>query len=56
MEKNGIMSCEEKTRHIKIRYFFIKDILENDKIDLKHCRTEVMLADLLTNTSGESIR
>ena len=48
MEKNGIRSCGEKTRHIKIRYFFIKDILENDEIDLKYCRTEVMLADLLT--------
>ena len=45
MEKNGMRSCGEKSRHIQIRYFFIKDILENENIDLKHCRTEVMLAD-----------
>ena len=48
MEKNGMKSCGEKSRHIKIRYFFIKDILENEDISLEHCRTEVMLADFLT--------
>ena len=41
-------SCGEKSRHIKIRYFFINDILENEDISLKHCRTEVMLAGFLT--------
>ena len=29
IEKNGLRSCGGKSRHIKIRYFFIKDILEN---------------------------
>ena len=48
MEKNGLRSCGKKSRHIKIRYFFIKDILENDDLDLKHCRTEVVLAIFLT--------
>ena len=41
-------SCGNKSRHINIRYFFIKDILKNEKIDLRHCKTEVMLADFLT--------
>ena len=48
MEKNGLKSCGSKSRHIKIRYFFIKDILDNEGIELKHCKTEVMLADFLT--------
>ena len=26
MEKNGLKSCGEKSRHIDIIYFFIKDI------------------------------
>ena len=48
LEKNGMKSCGDKSRHIKIRYFFIKDILENEKIELRHCRTERMIADFLT--------
>jgi hypothetical protein len=48
MERNGLKSCGDRSRHINIRYFFIKDILEREEIDLKHCRTECMLADFLT--------
>ena len=32
MEKNGLKSCSEKSRHIDIRYFFIKDISEQENI------------------------
>ena len=55
LEKNGLRSCGEKSRHIKIRYFFIKDILENENIDLRHCRTEIMLADFLTKPLQGSV-
>ena len=48
MERNGLKSCGDRSRHINIRYFFIKDILKNELIDLKHCRTENMVADFLT--------
>ena len=40
IEKNGRKSCGEKSRHIHIRYFFIKDILEKENIELVHCPTE----------------
>ena len=48
MERNGLKSCGDRSRHINIRYFFIKDILKREEKDLKHCRTECMLADFLT--------
>ena len=48
IEKNGLKSCGDKSRHINIRYFFIKDVLERDEIDLKHYGTENMIADFLT--------
>ena len=32
LEKNGRQSCGEKSRHINIRYFFIKDVRENISI------------------------
>ena len=49
MEKNGLKSCEDKSRHINIRYFSIKDVLEREGIDLEHCGTESMIAVFLPN-------
>jgi len=40
LEKNGIMSSGDKTRHIKIRYYFISDILNRENLKLTHCRSE----------------
>lgn len=48
MERNGLRSYGDKSRHINIRYFFIKDVLEREKIDLRHCGTEYMITDFLT--------
>ena len=48
IEKNGSVSSGKKSRHINIRYFFIKDILKREGIDVKHCPTERMIADFLT--------
>ena len=45
LETNGIKSSTEKTRHINIRYFFIKDVIKREAIDLKYCPTESMVAD-----------
>ena len=47
--KNAVKSCRERSRHIKIGYFFVKDILENENTDVKHCAMECILADFLTN-------
>ena len=37
MEKNCLRSCGDKSRHINVRYFFIKNVLEREEIDLEHC-------------------
>ena len=47
MALNG-KSMSERTRHINIRYFFVKDYLAQGIIVLQHLRTELMLADALT--------
>ena len=44
-EKNGRKSCGPNSRHINIRYFFIKDRLDLETINVEHCPTEQMLAD-----------
>ena len=48
LEKNGKQSSGERLRHINIRYFFIKDTIEREKIDVKHCPPEHMIADFFT--------
>ena len=48
LEKNGRGSASDKSRHIDIRYFFIKDIFQREQLMVKHCPTEKMIADYLT--------
>jgi hypothetical protein len=45
---NGRASCGQKSRHIDIRFFFIKDRLQTEHIKMTHCPTEAMLADFFT--------
>jgi hypothetical protein len=48
MERNGKASAGAKSRHIHTRFFWIKDRLSVDNINLVYCPTEKMLADFFT--------
>ena len=48
MEKNGKRSCGKKSRHMNIRYFWIKDYVDCGEVDIVHCTTEFMKADTLS--------
>jgi hypothetical protein len=48
LEKNGRSSSSKRTRHMNIRYFFIKDQVEAREVHIQHCNTENMLADYFT--------
>jgi hypothetical protein len=48
IEKNGSKSCSKRSRHIDMRYVFIIDRLESEKIDVIFCPTEHMVADFFT--------
>ena len=48
LEKNGQMSAGAKSRHINIRYFWIKDRVQSEGITIRHCPTLEMLADFFT--------
>jgi hypothetical protein len=41
-------STSDRTRHIDIRYFFVKDLIERKEIEIEYLKTEDMIADLLT--------
>jgi hypothetical protein len=45
---NGRWSASKRTRHIKSRYFFIKDKVESGEVTIEHKPTDQMWSDVLT--------
>jgi hypothetical protein len=48
LEKNGRISSSKQTKHIKAKYFLIKDYYKSGEIDLRYCPTDVKWADVPT--------
>ena len=48
LEKNGRGLCGQKSRHVDVRFFWIKDRIRSGNIDLRYCPTEDMMADYFT--------
>jgi hypothetical protein len=48
MEKNGRNSYSGNSRHISIRYFFVKNRVDKGEFTIEYCSTEWMLADFFT--------
>ena len=46
--KNGRMLSGKRTKHIKAKFFFIKDRVDKGEIEVMDCLTEEMWADMLT--------
>jgi hypothetical protein len=50
-------STSARTRHVAIRYFFVKDRVEAGEVDIQYLPTEVMRADIMTKPlQGELFR
>mmetsp|Transcript_13201 Transcript_13201/g.12816 ORF Transcript_13201/g.12816 Transcript_13201/m.12816 type:complete len:160 (-) Transcript_13201:301-780(-) len=57
LEKNGKKSSTKNSKHINVRYFFIKDRIATGDVKIDHCGTKKMLADLFTKPlQGELFR
>ena len=48
MKKNGRNSCNGRSRHISIRYFFVKDRVNKGEVSIKYCPSLYMIADYFT--------
>jgi hypothetical protein len=48
LHRNGTASSSRNTRHINIRYFFMKDRIKAGEIEIVHCPSEEMIADFFT--------
>jgi hypothetical protein len=54
-EKSGRKSCGPNSRHIDIRYFFIKDRLKIEGFNVKYCPTEQVLANFFTKLLQDNL-
>ena len=55
--ENGRNPCTGNSRHIHIRYFFMKDRIEKVEMKAEYCPTHLMLADFFTKLLvGEMFR
>jgi hypothetical protein len=48
LEKNSPISDSHRTKHIKAKYFLIKDKSHSNLLSLKYCPTETTWANVLT--------
>ena len=55
LEMNIKRSCGPGSRHIDIRYFFMKNRLDTENINVVYCPTEDMLADLYTKPLQDNL-
>ena len=42
-----------RSKHIEIKYHYVREKVQNDIIELKYCRTEEMIADIMTKGIGK---
>ena len=49
LKKNGNKSSTKNTKHINVRYYFIKDQVETGDVVIEHCLTEEMLGGHFKN-------
>ena len=48
LHENGVMSRKKGSRHIDIRFFFMKDRVDSGEVEIAFCGTEDMVADFLS--------
>ena len=48
MERNGRNSCTGNSRHVDIKYFWVKDKVDKKEVRIEYCPTTLMLADYFT--------
>jgi hypothetical protein len=47
LEKNERVSSSKQSKHIKAKYFLIKDYYDAGEVDLRYCSTDKVWADVL---------
>jgi len=45
---------QKRTKHIDIRYHFVRQVITTDQVTLEHCATDDMVADPMTKELGKT--
>ena len=48
LENNGRLSSSSRTKHINVRYYFIKNCIERNEVSVEHLGTDAMWSDYYT--------
>ena len=48
MANNGHKTCSKRSRHIRIRHFYITDLIEKGEVEVRYCPSEKLLADFFS--------
>lgn len=48
LERNGMASSSKRTKHIDIRFYFVKDRIQSGEVSVEYCPTEAMWGDYFT--------
>jgi hypothetical protein len=51
LETNGKFSSSKRTKHIKMKFFFVKDKVDDGEVKIEHLPDEKMWIDMLTKPS-----
>jgi hypothetical protein len=56
LETNGKWSSSKRTKHIKMKYFFVKDCIDKGKVVIEHKPDTKMWVDMLSKFTGNLFR
>jgi hypothetical protein len=57
IERNGRRSSTKRTRHMNVRFFYIKELVDSGMVTIEHCPTSTMLGDFFTKPlQGQQFR
>ena len=48
LEENGRASAGKRSKHLNVRYFFVKDVIDAGRLNVLHSPTEEMIGDFMT--------
>jgi hypothetical protein len=51
--RNGSLSSGKRTKHLDVRYFYVKDLIDKGVIKLSHCMSDSIIADYFTKPTQE---
>jgi hypothetical protein len=55
LETNGRASSSKRTKHIKVKYFLIKDKVDREEITIQHCLTKQMWVGINTKPKQRTV-